>query len=304
MLQAGLDVSFFLRPASAVRLRSGGLRLTSPVGNLDWPEPSVISAGEAAPAPDVLFFACKAEHVRAAAHLASYLVDGSTVVIPLQNGVDAPAELRRVLQPGCVTGGLSRIFAERGRLGEIHHMGLMVPSITCGELGGGRSERLGRVVEHLSAVDGMAIDESEDIRSEMWKKLIMVCSLGIVGAAARAPLGTLLSLRETRRLLETCAEEIEAVARARGAAIPRRFSVRQIALYERLPPDTTASMHRDLERGHASELDAQLGAVLSHGRKTGVAMPVLDALYGALLPGELRARGQLSYEGVDPHPGS
>ena len=301
--QAGFDVSFFLRRDSAAQLRSSGLRLISPAGDFRLPTPNVIEAGAKAPAPDVLFVACKAEHVRQAAETASYLVAESTVVIPLQNGVDAPATLCHVLAPDRVAGGLSRIFAERGAPGEIHHMGLAVPSITCGERNGGLSERLGQIVANLAAVEGMAIDESPDIWSEMWKKLIMVCSLGVVGTAARAPLGILLGVPETRGLLESCAREVEVVARACGASIPEGYAFKQIARYKALPPDTTASMHRDLERGDTSEFNEQLGAVLRYGREEGVSMPVLDTLYGALLPGELRARGELSYENVHPRAG-
>lgn len=300
MAQAGFDVSFFLRPSSAAQFRARGLRLISPAGDFELPEPKVIEAGAEASSPDVLFVACKAEHVRNAAELASYLVSDSTVVIPLQNGVDAPGTVCRILPPERVVGGLSRIFAERVAPGEIHHMGLAVPSITCGERDGGRSARLGEIVASLAAVKGMAIDETPDIWSEMWKKLIMVCSLGVVGTAARAPLGILLDVPETRALLESCAMEIETVARGSGASIPEGYAVGQFARYAALPADTTASMHRDLERGDTSEFNEQLGAVLRYGREAGVSMPVLDTLHGALLPGELRARGKLSYGSVQP----
>lgn len=303
MAQAGFDVSFFLRPSSAVQFRARGLRLVSPAGDFELPEPKVIDAGAEAPSPDVLFVACKAEHVRKAAELASYLVSESTVVIPLQNGVDAPANICEALPPERVVGGLSRIFAERVAPGEIHHAGLAVPSITCGERDGGRSARLGGIVASLAAVEGMAIDETPDIWSEMWKKLIMVCSLGVVGTVARAPLGILLDVPETRALFESCAMEIEVVARASGASIPEGYAVGQIALYKALPPDTTASMHRDLERGDTSEFNEQLGAVLRYGREAGVSVPVLRTLHGAILPGELRARGRLRYGNVQPRPG-
>ena len=298
MAQAGFDVSFFLRTDSALQLRSRGLRLSSLAGDFELPRPKVIEAGAKAASPDVLFLACKAEHVRQAAESASYLVSQATVVIPLQNGVDAPKTVCQVLAPERVVGGLSRIFAERAAPGQIHHVGLDVPSITCGERHGGRSSRIGGIVDSLAVVEGMAIDETPDIWSEMWKKLIMVCSLGVVGTAARAPLGILLDIPETRALFESCATEIEVVARSCRASIPEGYAVDQIARYKALPPDTTASMHRDLERGDTSELNEQLGAVLRHGREAGVPMPVLNTLYGALLPGELRARGKLSYGNV------
>ncbi len=295
MVEAGLDVSFLLRPDSAARLRQSGLHIDSPNGDFTCPNPCVIDAGSQVPTPDVVFVACKAEHVAQAAELAKPHVGAGTVTIPLQNGVDAPDVLVRVLGPEGVVGGLSRIFAERVAPGRILHRGLPEPSITCGERDGGLSSRVGAIVEHLAAVPGMAIDESADIWSEMWKKLVMVCSLGAVGAVARAPLAVLLGVPETRGLLEACANEMIAVAQASGAAVNEMFAVEQLARYRNLPPDTTTSMHRDLERRHESELGEQLGAACRYGRLAGIDTPVLDALHGALLPGELRARGRIKY---------
>ena len=297
MASAGVDLSFLLREESARIVRAKGLRVRSPQGDVHLPHPDVLVAGSDAPSPDALFFACKVEHVRTAAEAARPLLGPSSVVIPLQNGVDAPEILRNVLGERSVLGGLSRIFAERVAAGEIQHFGLH-PSITCGELDGGHSERVARVVNTLADAPGMSIDASDDIWTAMWMKLLMVCSMGAVGAAARAPLGVVLGVPETRGLLLAAGEEIAAVGRARGAQIPDGFVAAQVTRYERLRPETTASMHRDLERGETSELGEQLGAVCRYGRELDVATPVLDALYGALLPGELRARGRLAYESV------
>ena len=299
MASAGLDVSFLLRTESARILRAEGLRVRSPLGDVHLARPNVLEAGCSASAPDVLFIACKAEDVRTAAEMARPLVGQSTVTIPLQNGVDAPAMLREVLGAESVLGGLSRIFAERVRIGEISHTGLL-PSITCGELSGGISDRAARVADAIATVPAMSIDASEDVWTAMWVKLLMVCALGSVGAVARAPLGVLLDVPETRGLLLAAAQEIAAVGRARGANITEDFVSAQIGRYKGLSPQTTASMHRDLERGDPSELNEQLGAVCRHARQLDVATPVLDALYGALLPGELRARGELVYENVAP----
>ena len=297
MASAGVDLSFLLREESARIVRAKGLRVRSPQGDVHLPHPDVLVAGSDAPSPDALFFACKVEHVRTAAEAARPLLGPSSVVIPLQNGVDAPEILRNVLGERSVLGGLSRIFAERVAAGEIQHFGLH-PSITCGELDGGHSERVARVVNTLADAPGMSIDASDDIWTAMWMKLLMVCSMGAVGAAARAPLGVVLGVPETRGLLLAAGEEIAAVGRARGAQIPDGFVAAQVTRYERLRPETTASMHRDLERGETSELGEQLGAVCRYGRELDVATPILDALYGALLPGELRARGRLAYESV------
>jgi len=49
-------------------------------------------------------------------------------------------------------------------------------------------------------------------------------------------------------------------------------------------------MQRDIIEGKPSELDAQVGAVIRMARAANIATPTFDALYGALLPQEQRAR--------------
>jgi 2-dehydropantoate 2-reductase len=63
-----------------------------------------------------------------------------------------------------------------------------------------------------------------------------------------------------------------------------------LATLDALPADTTSSMQRDIMAGRPSELEAQTGAVVRFGRKTGVPTPVHDAIYAELLPLEERAR--------------
>jgi 2-dehydropantoate 2-reductase len=58
-----------------------------------------------------------------------------------------------------------------------------------------------------------------------------------------------------------------------------------------LPPDSTASMQRDLMDGRPSELEQQTGAIVRLARDAGVPVPVNTFLYAALAPGERRARG-------------
>lgn len=299
MAGAGLDVAFLVRPRSAPGLKAAGIRVRSPEGDIDLPHPIVLDGSPSRSPADVLFFACKAEQVPAAAALAGPLAGPRTLAVPLQNGVDAPDALIGEFGAERVLGGLSRIFAERTAPGRILHASLR-PSIACGEYRNGRSARVDRLVEVLAQVPGLSIAASDDIWTEMWQKLLMVCALGAVGAAVRAPLGVLLDVPEARRILERAAAEIAAVGRAHGADIPEEFPRTMIGRYRHLPPDTTASMHRDLVRGDPSELNEQLGAAIRHGGRAGLATPTLDALYGALLPGELRARGQLQFEALPP----
>jgi 2-dehydropantoate 2-reductase len=49
-------------------------------------------------------------------------------------------------------------------------------------------------------------------------------------------------------------------------------------------------MQRDMLSGRPSELYSQTGAVIRLGKKAGVATPLNEMIYAALLPQELKAR--------------
>ncbi len=297
MVERGLDVVFLARPQTARALRDGGLRVASILGDFALAKPNVCSNPADAAPVDVLFLAVKAYQVTAAAAFAAPATGANTTVIPLQNGVDAPKAAAATLGRERVLGGLSRIFSEKIATGRIRHSDIR-PSMAFGEPAGGISARVERIAAHLEPTAAMDVQASADIVTDMWKKLVLVAALGSVGAIARAPVGTVRSIPPLRMLLQSVAGEIAAVGRASGANVPPDFAAGCLKAFDRLIPETTASMHRDLARGLPSELDEQVGAVIRYGDAAGVATPALDTLHAALLPGEMRARGEIDFDDV------
>ena len=87
-------------------------------------------------------------------------------------------------------------------------------------------------------------------------------------------------------------EEIYTVATRSLVALPADTVAKTLAFIDGLPPDGTASMQRDIMEGRPSELEAQVGAVVRLGEQLDVPVPAHRRIYEALLPLELRARGQ------------
>ena len=85
------------------------------------------------------------------------------------------------------------------------------------------------------------------------------------------------------------------LARACGIPVGSKSVAETMKFAESLPSDGTASMQRDLIAGRPSELEAQSGAVVRLGRARNFPTPVNEFIYNALLPGELRARGKLTF---------
>jgi 2-dehydropantoate 2-reductase len=213
-----------------------------------------------------------------------------SVIIPLQNGIEAPADLAAILGPGRVAGGLCRIVAKAIAPGHVDHF-WAAPSIAFGELEPlPNRERLEKLRDAFAAT-GVRCDIPGDIARAMWEKFLFITPWGSLGAVTRLPVGPLRSAPESRARLVAALSEVVAIARAEGTDLGDEIVAKTVAILDGLPANTTSSMQRDIMAGHPSELEAQTGAVARFGRKNRVPTPVHDSIYAELLPLERRTRG-------------
>ena len=91
--------------------------------------------------------------------------------------------------------------------------------------------------------------------------------------------------------VKSAIEETAAVGRTLGVELHPETEANTLAFLETIPPDGTSSLHRDVEAGRRTELEALSGYVSRRGHEVGVPTPTHDAIYEALLPVEQKARG-------------
>jgi 2-dehydropantoate 2-reductase len=289
LARTGHRVAFVARGAQLAALREGGLRVEGPRGSFHLPG---IEAAEdpASLAPaDAVLVCVKGWQVRDVARRLAPLLAGGGFAVPLQNGVEAAGELARALGEQRVVGGLIHVLAKIEAPGLVRHVAEPL-LVTLGERGGGSSPR----VEALAAaLRGANVDVrvADDVEAAAWEKFLFIDPVSAVGAAARAPLGALRTVPETRALIVAAMREILQVGRARGVRVADDALDRALALVDRLPPEATASMQRDVLAGCPSELEDQVGSVVRMAREASVPSPVHDVLYAVLLPQERAARG-------------
>lgn len=294
LAQAGHDVIFVARGRSLEALLTDGLRVRSVEGDFEIMKPHATDDPSTIKSVDVVLICVKAPHVVEAAGLAAPLVGPGTVVIPLQNGLEAPELVARALgRPDAVLGGLCKIFATRTAPGVIDHSGL-APVMEFGELGGEKSARVERIRQAFESAYGMSAVVPDSILAAMWRKLLYVEPLGAVGAVSRQPAGVVRTVAQTRALLEGAGQELLRLAAARGVALDQGLPADLLARVDELPFGATTSMHRDIAAGVPSELEFQTGVIVRYAAESGVAAPIHSTIYAALLPGELRARGELA----------
>jgi 2-dehydropantoate 2-reductase len=293
LAQAGEDVTFIARGEHLQAIREHGLQVDSVNGDF------VIQPAQATDNPvqvgvvDVVLVGVKAWQVPEAAQAMRSLIGSETYIVPLQNGVEAPSQLAKVLGARHVLGGLAKIISVKVGPGRIHHAGIE-PYVAFGELDGRPSERVERLRQAFERAR-VTVEIPLDIRVALWDKFLFVVSWGGMGAVTRAPIGVVRSVPETRQMLEQVMREILAVAQARKIGLLDNAIRRTMTFVDTLPPSGTTSLQRDIVEGKPSELDSWNGAVVRLGKELGVATPLNTFIYRSLLPLELQARGQLQF---------
>jgi 2-dehydropantoate 2-reductase len=291
---AGEDVVFIARGAHLEAIRERGLQVDSVRGDFLVRPAQATDDPESIGIVDLVIVAVKSWQVTEVARSMAPLIGPETLVLPLENGVDAPAQLAEILGRMHVLGGLAKIFSSIAGPGHIRQVGGPA-SVTFGELDSQHSERVSRIQDAFGRA-GIEATVPVDIQAAMWEKFLLVVPFGGLGAVARAPIGVLRSLPETRQMLEQGMREVWNVAREKEIMLPGDILARAMDFLDGLAGLETSSMQRDIAAGRPSELEAWNGAVVRLGREAGVYTPLNDFVYHSLLPLELRARGQLEFD--------
>lgn len=281
LADSGVDVSFVARGAHLEALRTRGLRLESPKGDVHLKR--VIAHDDPAPLGqvDVVLLTVKMYDFEAASRGLGPLLGPETVVVTLQNGVEAIDIVSRHLGRAHVAGGVAYVAAVMTEPGVIRHTAL--DALIFGELDGTRSARL-TVLEEACIGAGFNARISADILVDLWSKFSRLSVFSGMTAVTRAPIGVLRSDPELYAMLKAACEETIRVGRARGVALPDDLMDDILQMVHRLPAHAKASMLEDLERGRRLELPWLSGGVVRLGAEVGVPTPIHAFIATVLKP--------------------
>jgi 2-dehydropantoate 2-reductase len=278
---AGVEVAFLARGAHLDALRARGLRITSPKGDLHLPRVTAASDPLAIGPVDVAFFAVKLYDTAAALALLPPLIGPDTLVIGFQNGVETVASLTRAVGAAHTAGGVSYVSAVIAEPGVIKHTAM--DHLIFGMPDGSRSPQLDALLDACRPA-GFQATLSRDITVDIWTKFVRLSVFSGMTAVTRGPIGVIVNDPELLEMLRAAVREALAVAHAKGIAVPRSIDDDVTAAYQRLPPQTKASMLEDLERGRRIELPWLSGAVVRLGREVGVPTPIHAFITTVLKP--------------------
>jgi 2-dehydropantoate 2-reductase len=278
---AGLDVSFLARGAHLEALRTRGLHIESPFGDVHLPKVSAAATPEEIGPADLVFFTVKLYDTEPAAALLPPLIGADTAVIPFQNGVDTVDVLTRAVGRQHVAGGTAYVAAVIAEPGVIRHTAM--DTLVFGELDGTRSSRLERLLAACRPA-GFKATLSEHILTDIWAKFVRLSVFSGMTSVTRCPVGPVRDDPDLVAMCQAAALETMAVARAKGVTLPPGVMDDMITNLNSLPPTAKSSMLEDLERGRRLELPWLSGAVVRMGREFDVETPIHRFIATVLAP--------------------
>jgi 2-dehydropantoate 2-reductase len=281
LAEAGADVTFLARGAHLDAMRARGLRITSPKGDVHLPHVQAAGDTRDIGPVDVVLFAVKLYDTASALAALPPLIGADTIVIPLQNGVDSVSMVERAVGRRHTGGGTCYVSAVIAEPGVIRHTAM--DHLIVGETDGTRSPRLD-ALEQVCRPAQFRATLSDDVNRDIWTKFVRLSVMSGMTAVTRSPLGVICADPALFDMLKAAVREAEAVARAKGVAVPSTTVDDVAATYAALPPQTRSSMLEDLERGRRLELPWLSGAVVRIAEEVGVPTPIHRFIATVLAP--------------------
>lgn len=295
MAQAGQRPVIIARPQTAALLAAEGLTLRSPTG-AETVAVQVAADAASVGVQDLVLVGFKAHDWASGLEAVRPLIGPSTIVLPMLNGipwwylqglgaqfgdrrlaaVDASGAIEASIPAGQVLGCVVYIGANRPAPNVISWNGRK--RLVIGEPLKPHGSRLADVGAFLRS-GGVDAEQTEDIRTEVWQKLLGNAAYNPLSAVTGATVDKIVGDPGVRAVAKSIMAECVAVATALGIE-----NLPELEARLELPATligVKTSMLQDMEAGRPLELGAIVGAVAELGRRAGVPTPLIECV-GAL----------------------
>lgn len=209
-----------------------------------------------------------------------------TAVISVQNGIENEERIAKVLGSNHAIGSLTTIAAETLEPGIYLQKGGY--GFTIGEL----VENIGYEWANQNRIDyiynffkeaGLSISQTENIKEELWIKLVWNAAFNPISVLYENTVGQLLSDPKKKALIEGVMFEVTEVAAAEGYKLPEGIEQKQISrTTSPVWHDFRTSMLQDFQKGREIELDDLLGVIVRKAKEHDIDVPNAEKVFSEL----------------------
>lgn len=273
---AGKDVTCVARGTHLENIQNHGLKLIS---NLKGTHILPIKACEAenyADKADVIFVCVKGYSIDSILNLIKKASHEKTIVIPILNVYGTGPKLQRLLPGITVLDGCIYIVGFISNPGEITQMGKIFRIVFGAHKGTEVSNELLLKVQSDLIESGIKAEISEDINRDTFIKWSFISAMACTGAYYDVPMGEVQKPGEIRDTFIGLSTESTALGEKLGIQFNENMVEYNLKVLDKLDPNSTASMQKDLNKGHQSEVDGLLFDFLKLAKEQGIQVPTYE----------------------------
>lgn len=270
---AGKDVTCIARGKHLDAIRQKGLHLKSDLKGEHFLPVKAYTAEEFEGKADVIFVCVKGYSIDSIKEVLERASTPETLVIPILNVYGTGPRIGRLVPSVHVLDGCIYIVGFVSGEGEITQMGSIFRLVFGARPEQGIScELLNQIAEELRAC-GIKVDVSDDINRDTFIKWAFISAMACTGAYHNVPMGEVQHEGEVRDTFIGLSQESAGIGRKLGVIFPEDPVTYNLKVIDKLDPHSTASMQKDIARGHESEIQGLLFDMIDLGERLGIDLP-------------------------------
>ncbi len=278
--QSDVNVYFVARNEHLYEIQRHGLLLETHEGILTCTPTRATDDIQSLPMLDLVLICVKGYDLDGVLHEIESKVSQTTYIVPLLNGIDIYSRIKSKLPhvnvvPACVYISMS-----------IEKPGKVVQSGTTNMLYFGEDPQSRSALSWLAELftkAHIAFKYTDTPFVEIWSKFVFIASFGLVTAYYDANFGQVLSSSEMTKTLRSIMEEIYALSKANGIALPASIIQDSIDKGKKFAPETKTSFQRDFSLPNKKdERELFGGVIVEMGKRYNIDVSATEALYTQL----------------------
>ena len=246
---SGKDVTCIARGEHLAAIRGNGLQLHSDLKGEHCLKVAAFTAEEFQGKADVIFVCVKGYSVDSITELIKRASHERTVVIPILNVYGTGPRIQRLVPGVTVLDGC------------IYIVGFV----------SGR-ETLEAVQRDLQE-SGIKAEISDDINRDTFVKWSFISAMAVTGAYYDVPMGEVQKPGKVRDTFIGLSQESAALGRKLGIEFKEDIVQYNLKVIDKLAPESTASMQKDMAKGHQSEVQGLLFDMITAAEEQGIEVP-------------------------------
>ena len=270
---AGKDVTCIARGEHLAAIREHGLQLHSDLKGEHTLHVPACTAEEYQGKADVIFVCVKGYSIDSITDLIRRAAKPGTVVIPILNVYGTGPRIQRLVPEVTVLDGCIYIVGFVSGKGEITQMGRIFRLVYGAHKGTQVSRETLEAVQHDLQESGIKAEISEDINRDTFVKWSFISAMAVTGAYYDVPMGEVQKPGKVRDTFTGLSRESAELGRRLGIDLPADLVEYNLRIIDSLDPHSTASMQKDMARGHESEVQGLLFDLIDAAEAHGVDIP-------------------------------